>query len=31
MMQENGTYQGLSTHFGLDVSDAVAAENQFQT
>ena len=28
MMQENGTHRGLSTRFGLDMSDAVAAENQ---
>ena len=28
MMQKNGTHRGLSTHFGLDVSDALAAENQ---
>ena len=25
-MQENGTHRGLSTHFSLDVSDAVAAD-----
>ena len=25
-MQENGTHRGLSTHFGLDVSDAVVTE-----
>ena len=29
MMQENGTHGGLSTYFGWDVSDAVAAENRF--
>ena len=27
MMQKNGAHRGLSTPFGLDVSDAVAPEN----
>ena len=28
MLQENGTHRGLSIHFDLDVSDAVAADLQ---